>query len=297
VEPEIELRKMALVVAVADKGNFSRAAVHCHISQSALSRRIGDVEEALGTKPFERQPRSVAVTPAGKLFVREARRTLEQGRRAMSLVQAFAKRQERPLGVGLSVLADLPMFNTLIKEAKRATGDIAVAVRAMHTPDLILGLLRGDIDLAVVDLPLAERGIRLHQITAEPLAVALPERFNTKHQTAMRIADLNTAPLVLLSPSVDPGRAVINRAIADAGARAFKLHDAGSIPELLDEVALNNRVGLLRQSATRFQRQGVIYKPLAEPITLGGALAWRADQRWPALTSLRDALIALSRQP
>jgi DNA-binding transcriptional LysR family regulator len=97
---------MALVVAVAKEGNFSRAAVPCHISQPALSRQIGNAEEALGTKLFERRSRSAVLTPAGKLFVREARHTLEQGRRTASLVQAFAERQERPVVVGLSLLAD-----------------------------------------------------------------------------------------------------------------------------------------------------------------------------------------------
>lgn len=245
---------MALVVAVAEEGNFSRAAARCHISQPALSRQIGSAEALLGTKLFQRQPRSAVLTPSGKLFVREARRTLEHGRRTVSLVQALAKGQERPLVVGVSLLADLPKFNTLIKEAKRAIADAQVAVSAMYTPELTLGLLRGEVDLAVVDLPLRERGIRFHSLTSEPLVIALPEQLDTPKQTVIRIAELNAAPLALLSQSVDPGRAVVDDAMAAAGARAFKVHDAGSIPELLDEVALNNRIGLLRQSATRFQR-------------------------------------------
>jgi DNA-binding transcriptional LysR family regulator len=297
VEPEIELRKMALVVAVAEEGNFSRAALRCHLSQSALSRQIGSAESALGTRLFQRQPRSAVLTPSGKLFVREARRTLEQGSRTVSLVQALAKQQVRPVLVGLSLLSDLPKFNTIIKEAKRAIADVQVVVHTTYTPELTLGLLRGDIDLAVADLPLRERGIRFHSLTTEPLAVALPEQFDTPKQTAIRIAELNAAPLVLLSQFVDPGRAAVDDAMAATSTRAFKVHDAGGIPELLDEVALNNRIGLLRQSATRFQRQGVVYKPLAEPIRLECALAWRTDHRWPAFMSIRDALIAYSQQP
>ena len=297
VEPEVELRKMALVVAVAEEGNFSRAAARCHISQPALSRQIGSAESLLGTKLFQRQPRSAVLTPSGKLFVREARRTLEQGHRTVSLVKALAKQQERPVLVGLSLLADSPKFTPIVKEAKRATADVALAVHTAYTPDLILGLLRGEVDFALVDLPLQERGIRFHQIGTEPLVVALPEQFNGSRQSAMKFADLSAVALVLLSQSVDPGRIVIDRAIADAGVRAFKVHEAGSILELLDEVALNNRVGLLRQSATRFNRQGVVYKPLAEPIRLECALAWRTDHRWPVFTSCRDVLIAFSRQP
>lgn len=82
---------MWFVVAVAEERNFSRAAIRCNIAQSALSRRIQKVEEILGIKLFERRTRFVRVTLAGKLFVREARRTLEQSRRTVSLVQSFAK--------------------------------------------------------------------------------------------------------------------------------------------------------------------------------------------------------------
>ncbi len=103
---------MWFVVVVAEERNFSRAAIRCNIAQPALSRRIQKVEEAIGTKLFERHTRFVRVTPSGKLFVREARRALAQSKRTVSVVQAFAKQQERPLVVGLSSLATCLIFIT-----------------------------------------------------------------------------------------------------------------------------------------------------------------------------------------
>jgi hypothetical protein len=104
-------------------------------------------------------------------------------------------------------------------------------------------------------------------------------------------------PPVLLSAHIDPVRTVIEQALSSAGARAFKIRDAVNIPELLDEVAIHGRFGLLRQSSMRFQRQGVVYKAVADPIQVGYALAWRSDDRRPAVVSLRDTLLAFSRQP
>jgi DNA-binding transcriptional LysR family regulator len=297
VQAEIELRKMWFVVAVAEERNFSRAASRCNITQPALSRRVQEVEEALGAKLFERQTRWVRVTKAGKLFVREARRTLEQSRRTVSLVQAFAKQQASPIVIGLSSLSDLPRLYILVERAQRSTSAVTVSVHTAYTPQLISGLLRGDVDLAVVDLPKRVRGVRFHPIAAEPLVVVIPEKLNLSKQSTVQFAELKSAPLVLLSPDIDPGRATIDQALSSAGARAFKVHDAASIPELLDEVAVHGRLGVLRQSATRFQRQGVVYKSLDDTIRLGDALAWRADDRRPALMSLRDSFIAFSRQP
>lgn len=125
----------------------------------------------------------------------------------------------------------------------------------------------------------------------------LPEKFNTPKQSSVQLAELNAIPPVSLSADIDPAHEVIDRALSFAGARAFKIRDAANIPELLDEVAMHGRFGLLRQSSMRFQRQGVVYKPLADPIQVGCALAWRGDDRRPALVSLRDTLIAFSRQP
>lgn len=97
--------------------------------------------------------------------------------------------------------------------------------------------------------------------------------------------------MVLLSQAVDPARILIDQQIASAGSRAFRAHDVAAVPELLDQVSIHGRAGLLRQSATRFQRAGVVYKPLEETITVGCALAWRAENRSPAVISLRDLLL------
>ncbi len=287
---------MWFVVVVAEELNFSRAALRCNIAQSAFSRRIQKVEEVLGTKLFERQTRSVRITPAGRLFVREARRTLSQSHRTVSVVQAFAKQQERPLVVGLSSLIDLPHLYSLVERAQRSTSVIPVAIHTAYTPELISELLRGDLDLAVVDMPAQARGIRLHPLSTEPLVAVLPEKLSLPKQSSIQLAELNTTPPVLLSSDIDPARAAIDRALSSAGARAFKIRDAANIPELLDEVAMHGRFGLLRQSSMRFQRQGVVYKPLADPIQVGCALAWRSDDRRPAVMSLRDTFIAFSRQ-
>ena len=83
----------------ADRRNFTRAAARCHITQPALSRQVSEVERTLGTQLFERQTRRVSVTPSGRLFVREARRALEQSQRAASLVRALTARENRPVGL------------------------------------------------------------------------------------------------------------------------------------------------------------------------------------------------------
>ena len=298
MQTEIELRKMEFVVAVAEEHNFTRAANRCHISQPALSRQIREVEEMLGTGLFERQPRRIGLTDAGRLFVREAKHILEQSRRTVSLVRACAKRDARPIAIGISSLADPAHFQPAIEQARRAVVGISIVIHRANTAELIRDLLRGELNFALVDLPVKERGVRVRQLFSEPLTAIIPERFSSTFKpSAIQLADLRSAPMVLLSQTVDPARAVIDRALASAGNRAFKIHETGSVPELLDQIVIANRVGLLRQSATRFQRHGVFYRPLAAPVHVSSALVWRAGQSGCSLlTSFRDALIGFFQQ-
>jgi DNA-binding transcriptional LysR family regulator len=297
VQAEVELRKMEFVVAVAEERNFTRAATRCHVSQPALSRQVREVEEMLGTGLFERQPRRIVLTGAGRLFVREAKRGLEQSRRTVSLVRAFAKQETQPVHIGVSSLLDPVHFHTAIEQARRAVSIVSILVHTANTPELIRDLLRGDLDLAFVDLPVRERGLRVQQLFSEPLTAVVPERFSSTFKlSAIQLADLRSAPIVLLSQTVDPARTVIDQALSSVGNRSFKIHDAGSVPELLDQVAMAGRIGLLRQSATRFQRHGVAFRSLADSVQVGCALAWRIRQLGPRLASFRDTLIHFFQQ-
>jgi DNA-binding transcriptional LysR family regulator len=257
---------------------------------------VREVEEALGTGLFERQPRRIGLTNAGRLFVREAKRSLEQSRRTVSLVRAFAKQEIQPLSIGISSLSAPVYFQTAIEQARKTIPVISIAVGTANTPELIRDLLRGDLDLAIVDLPVRERGLRVRLLFSEALVAVLSEKFSTSQQTTIQLSALRNMPMVLLSQTVDPARIVINQALSSAGNRAFKIHDARSVPDLFDQVAIANRVGLLRQSATRFQRQGVVCRSLAEPIQAGCAFAWRNGQRGSIIASFRDEFIHFFQQ-
>jgi len=287
---------MRLAAAVAEERSFTRAARRCNLSQPALSHRIKELERELSAKLFERRTRHVAITAAGKLFMKEARRTLAQSARTVSLVRAFAKKEESPITVGISSVCDLPKINTMLEQAKRCVTDTRVVARTAHTPELLRQLVCGEIDLAILDGPVREAGVRCVQIASEPLVAALSETLFPAHKQTIHMSELRKLPLALLAPEIDASRPTIEKSLASAGARAFRILDAGGFHELLDEVALHNRVGILRQSATRFYRQGVVFKPLDEEISVSSVLAWRTDNRAPKTLRLRDEIIRLQMQ-
>src|SRR5260370_42632787 len=75
---QMELRHLRYFVAVGEEQHYGRAAERLGIAQPALSRQIQDLEKELGFTLFDRLPRGVKLSAAGKLFLRDPRRILQE---------------------------------------------------------------------------------------------------------------------------------------------------------------------------------------------------------------------------
>ena len=283
---------MRYFLAVAEERNFTRAAARCHVAQPSLSKQIKQMEIALGVRLFERQTRRTRLTKAGRIFEREAKQTLEHSRRAVSLVHAIARQEERPLNVGISTLTDLPRLHRIVEQAQRSVAELSMATRNAYTPELVLGILRGTLDAAIVDLPVHARGLSILPLGSEAIIAAVFERHLLASRTNLQLADLAASPWVLLSRKIDPGRMAMEHSLQATGIQIPAIQDAGNLIELLDYVALGTHVALVRNSVSRLQRSSVLYKPIADAMQMEYAFLWRTDNRSPRLLALRDAVYA-----
>lgn len=299
VQANIELRHLRYILAVAEEHNFTRAAARCHVSQSALSKQILAVEKDLGTKLFDRQftPKSTRLTQAGVIFQREARRAVEHSLRAVSQVQALATSEERPLQLGLSALLDIPLFLGLLGTAQRSVKENSTQIRTAYTRAILLGVLRGVLDAAIVDLPVKTSGLRVVALGSEALNAAFPEShpFAAKSRRSIRLAELVSTPVTMLPARVDPTRPIVEEALRSQGPTTFKIADAGNIVELLDHVVFGQRIGIVRSSTQRLSRKGVLQKPIVDGPALGHALIFRSNEHSPRLHSFTDAVVAFYR--
>lgn len=296
MQVEIELRQMQYFLAVAEERNFTRAALRCHVAQPSLSKQIHEIESRLGAKLFERLPRNVRLTKAGKVFQEEAERAVEHSRRAASLVRAFERQEQRPLKIGVSLLCNLPRVRSLIATTRKSVNTVGADIVIDHSRELRLWLLRGELNLAVVDMPMKADGISVVPLHAESLIAWLPEKHPLTVRPMVRFFDLKQEQFVLLPEGVDPGSVVVQAAMEHAGIAAGAVHSASNLIELLDEVAISQYIGLTRRSIGRLRRNGILSKPLHNPVRLETAIAWRSGNRSPSMMSFRDALIAFSQR-
>src|SRR6186997_2200347 len=96
----MELRHLRYFVAVGEEQHYNRAAERLRVAQPALSQQIQDLEEEIGFKLFDRLPRGVKLSAAGKLFLEDARHILQQVSEATARAKRVAGGQSGTLRVG-----------------------------------------------------------------------------------------------------------------------------------------------------------------------------------------------------
>lgn len=171
----MDSHKLKLFVTLAETLHFNRAAAACNVSPSTLSRCIQQLEEELHTTLFDRDNRSVSITPEGIRLLQFARETLQQ----WATLQGTLQRKNQPLRGAISlycsvtasysflfdILKDFRTRHPLI-EIKLHTGDPALAV------DRITGGLE-DIAIAARVEPMPQ-AVQFKRITYSPLILIQP---------------------------------------------------------------------------------------------------------------------------
>src|SRR6188474_525632 len=106
----MELRHLRYFVAVAGELNFTRAAARLHTSQPSLSQQIRQLEAALGIALLERSRQHVALTSAGRIYLREAKDILARIEHAASLAKQAASGRAGDLSIGTFPAADVKIL-------------------------------------------------------------------------------------------------------------------------------------------------------------------------------------------
>jgi len=192
------IRQLECLVAVADHGSFRRAAAALGISQPALSAQVQAVEDLLGVQIFERDRRSVLVTPAGEDIVGRAREALT----AVDAVGETARRRGQPL-VGPLRLGVIPTIApywlpALLPTVRTKFPKLELILREEQTHRLLAQLGAGQLDLAMLSLPVAG-DVTTATVARESFVVAAPRNAPiTKRRGKLTERDLDEQTVLLL---------------------------------------------------------------------------------------------------
>jgi DNA-binding transcriptional LysR family regulator len=267
--PNLEVRHLHAVIALGEELNFTKAALRLHLSQSALSRQITEIEKELRFRLFTRDNRRVVrveLTDAGRVFVEEARSSISHMERAFHLSRAAHDGADNVLTIGHSHEADQAWVSDLLAVRLPLCPKLAIRLISQFSTELVRSVLAGEVNLALVTAPPKDSQIESVPFVLTPLYAALPEGHAATQKENLMLQDLGRDEWILFARRVHP---VVHDAIMDAaraaGVAPKRAHDIITPQEAIHLVSEHVGVAILtKPTALGCRAEGVVVKPLSD---------------------------------
>lgn len=194
----ITLRQLRYLVSLADTLHFGRAAAACHVSQPSLSAQIQQLEEVLGATLVERTKHRVLLTPAGDDAVVRARAVLAQVDDLSQAVRASGRPLSGALRLGVIPTSGPYLLPRVLPGLRAAYPDLKLYLREDMTDRLLDRLRAGDLDMALLALPVTEPGVDVLPVYTETFLVAMPRGHRLDNAATVDEGELKDETLLLL---------------------------------------------------------------------------------------------------
>lgn len=192
----MEFDQLRYFLRIAELASFTRAADELRLSQPALSRSIQKLEEELGQPVFERKTRSVTLTDAGLLLQSRAQQMLAMLDDTKAEITDDGKSGRVRIGA-IPTIAPFFLPDVLRKFAKEFP-KASLVVQENTTDALLKSCKQGEIDLAILALPVPAKHLEIEELFEEELLLVLPLDHPLVDKPSIRLADVEPYPFVLL---------------------------------------------------------------------------------------------------
>ncbi len=286
----VSLKQLVYLVALSETLNFTRAAERCFVTQSTLSAGIRELESALEVVLFERDRQSVALTPMGREILVRARAILSQTLDLVNTAQAAAGPFDGSVTLGVIPTIAPFLLPWLLRRIRQDMPGLTTLLREDQTATLLQAVEDGDIDFAIIALPMDVGRLQVLPLFNDELWLIAAERDPLARLLHPKVSQIDLERLMLLGE----GHCLREHSLeaCQSGRRGRQRSpsaiEANSLPTLVQMVEAGLGVALLPEMAVKagfLDGSKVVARPLAAP----------APQRQIALvarpTSPRQALL------
>lgn len=194
----MELQPLRYFMTVARAQSFVRAADQLGISQPSLSQQIQKLERELGVSLFDRLGRSLKLTPYGEALHHSAERILRAVEAAQTSIACLKSEDSGELKVGvIPTVLPYAMVEPLAA-FQRAYPGVELTLTEAMTEELVESLRRGELDLAILALPIRHNEIVCSELFREPLLAAVPPGHSLAAQNRVLLQSLGVEKMLLL---------------------------------------------------------------------------------------------------
>jgi len=283
----MDLRQLRYFVATAEELHFGRAAERVHIAQPALSIQIKALEDTLGVRLLARTNRVVTLTEAGRLFLKEARRTLDQAEHAAVVARRAGRGEIGRIDIGYDVIgACSGVLSTTIRYYRRQAPDVELGLHEIHPETQITSVLEGRIHVGFVTRPtlMLPKGLDAIRLAEWPLRIALPTDHPLAERSRVPREALVNEPFVGFTKSAGENYGSFVRQVVGFMPRIAYEADSGFA--LISVVGAGLGVAVVPSSIASINvGEKVIYRPiLGVTEQIGIDLVFRRDEEDSAVT-------------
>jgi LysR family hydrogen peroxide-inducible transcriptional activator len=296
----MNLKDLKYLVALADTGHFGKAATRTFVSQPTLSAQLKKLEEYLGVKLVERQPKNVQLTDVGKQVVILARRMLDEGEEIIALARDNTNPLAGRIRIALIPTVGPYLLPRVMLKIRKALPSLNLMLYEYQTEELVKRLRDGEIDLGIMALPATQDGLESRSLYHECFTVALPSNHALVQKSAIKLRDLKGHTLLLL----EDGHCLRDQALELCSRVDVHEHEdyrATSLETLRQMVVAGLGITLLPELAVESpfgSQRGLTIRQFAKPAPSReiGAVWRKSSTRIAALSAVCD-VIAESMSP
>lgn len=275
------IRELECFLAVAEELSFTRAAEQLGLAQPPLSRHVRGLEEKLGVRLFERSRKRVALTAAGRAFLRDTRGLLPALQQAAENARRSASGQTERLEIGFVSAVFSPELSEVFARFRANHPEIELRLHD-HLPSRQLELIsQGRLDLGFVGVPPRKPGlgIELQPWRRECLMAFLPPGHHLSEEAKVSLRDLAAEPFISVSSEAAPAFSeAVREWCRKAGFRPRVVQEADRAQAVAAMTIAGSGVALLPESLHRITGNGVSLKRIKGAIpAIEHAVAYSAD--------------------
>jgi DNA-binding transcriptional LysR family regulator len=288
----MELRLFRSFVVLAEELHFGRAAARLNLTQPPLSKQIAQLEESIGARLFDRNRRGVALTPAGRAMLGQAKRTLEQAALAAEAARQASRGASGRVRVAFNASVLFMGADRLVTELDRRLPTVSSSWEEMSTVEQVEALRQHRIDVGFAQAPQRLQGLSSRVVARVPLVIALPARHALARQDGIALRQLEDQDFALTPREIGPGFFdLVVSACVSAGFSPRVRHHPRHLMTALGLVATGSAVTMVPQTLSRASLPGVALRPIrGRRILASYSAIWNPDNALPALPQILEAL-------
>lgn len=288
----MELHQLRYFRAVARYGSFTRAAEHEHVAQPSLSQQIRKLEDELTARLFNRLSRKVTLTEFGERFLDHAQKVEAELEGARQEIEALRGLRQGSVSLGAIPTVAPYLLPPLLKAFRIACPQIQVRVVENLKGSLLRRLAEGELDLALLSLPVEGREFIPQEIIRDRMLLALPLRHPLCQRDRRRVAlrDLSHESFLMLEDGYCFRSDVLNLC-KDCRLNPRVVFEGGQFETLIAMVSAGFGITLLPEMGRRrFERAGVVLLKFLspEPARTIGIVRWSGRYFTPAARSFTE---------